>query len=72
MNVVYALCSFGFRLHQFSSSFVISFVLKVLNITFTESSMSSEDSPLVIAINRLASLEKGIERRYLKHPLRNE
>ena len=70
MNVVYALCSFGFGLHQFSSSCVISFV--VLNITFTESSMSSEDSPLVIAINRLASLEKGIERRYLKHPLRNE
>lgn len=32
----------------------------------------AEESPLGIAINRLASLEKGIERRYLKHPLRND
>ena len=28
--------------------------------------------PLTIAITRLASLEAGIERRYLKSPLRNE
>ena len=32
----------------------------------------AEEGPLGIAISRLASLERGIERRYLKHPLRNE
>lgn len=31
-----------------------------------------EESPLGIAISRLTSLERGIERRYLKHPLRND
>lgn len=33
---------------------------------------SSEDNPLAIAITRLLALEQAIERRYLKHPLRNE
>ena len=60
MNVVYALCSFGFGLHQLSSSLVISFVLKVLNITFTESSMSSEDSPLAVSYTHLTLPTKRI------------
>lgn len=33
---------------------------------------SSEENPLAIAITRLLALEQAIERRYLKHPLRNE
>lgn len=33
---------------------------------------SSENNPLAIAITRLLALEQAIERRYLKHPLRNE
>ena len=43
-----------------------------LFVVFVEPNASPEDTPLAIAINRLSSLERSIERRYLKHPLRNE
>ena len=44
-----------------------------MNLSLLKSlEFNPEESPLAIAITRLASLEKGIERRYLKHPLRNE
>ena len=51
---------------------VLSNLLKISPCCFVEFNSSSEDSPLAVAITRLLSLEKGIERRYLKHPLRNE
>ena len=39
---------------------------------FSDYKANSENNPLNIAATRLASLERGIERRYFKQPLRNE
>ncbi|KAL9966066.1 hypothetical protein ACROYT_G024079 [Oculina patagonica] len=40
--------------------------------SMSETNPSSENNPLAIAITRLLALEQAIERRYLKHPLRND
>ena len=41
-------------------------------VVFSDYKANSENNPLNIAATRLASLERGIERRYFKQPLRDE
>ena len=62
----YPLC-LSFAIDYFPSS---CFLKSYLLLIFIES--SSDENALVIAITRLLALEQAIERRYLKHPLRNE
>lgn len=62
----YPIC-LSFTIDYFPSS---CFLKSYLLLIFIES--SSDENALAIAITRLLALEQAIERRYLKHPLRNE
>ena len=64
----------GERLSELSTWFSTEMCPKFTTLfTFlTECKDFEEGNPLSAAITRLASVERGIERRYLKPPLRQE